>query len=124
MSFTHPPSPFLEKVLIQAPEAHWKEQSVYGEFSGLSGKFIFFSEAQRHPPGSLYQAQAGTEHWAVPVASPHPSTLETPEEEKDTPPALNLPAPNDIWVLGFQNLSRFQKIQFKTWGGGRIKFQN
>lgn len=43
------------------------------------------SFVQRHPPGSLYQAQAGTEHWAVPVASAHPSTLETPEEEKDTP---------------------------------------
>lgn len=104
-SFTHPPSSFLEKA--QAPEAYWKKQSVCGEFSGLSGKFTFFAEPQRHPPGSLYQAQAGTEHWAVPVASPHSSTLETPEEEKDTLPTLNLPAPNDIWEFGFQNLSLF-----------------
>lgn len=74
----------------------------------------FFSEAQRHPPGSLYQAQEGTEPWAVPVASPHPNTMETPEEEKDTLPTLNLPAPNDIWELGFQNLSLVRKIQFKT----------
>lgn len=51
------------------------------------------SFVQRHPPGSLYQAQAGTEHWAVPVASAHPSTLETPEEEKDTPPNSEFASP-------------------------------
>lgn len=114
MSFTHPLSPFLEKVLIQAPQAHWKEQSVYGEFSGLSGKFIFFRRLRgtHLAPSTRLKKVLSPGQCLWPP--PHPSTLETPEEEKDTLPTLNLPAPNDIWELGFQNLSLFRKIQFKT----------